>query len=459
MTLRVRLALVGALVAVIAAGSSALVSYHLLANRVFDSLDHSLETTSWLFKDEPRRSPFADPFQGQDIGQYAVQALTPDSKTLSLAGPPLPVAGGDVEVALGRKGRTFRNVQVEAGSWRMLTAATRYGAVQVAVETEDTEQLIKTLRILSAGVGFVLSVGGAALAWGVAGRALSPLRHLTDAVERVAEGELDVRVDAASQDEIGRVAAAFNRTMDALRRSRAEQRRLIQDAGHDLRTPLTSITTNISILQRLPLDADERCEVLDDLACEARNLTGLVNEIIDLATGLDVHELPEPVEVDRLLDELAARSARLHARDVSWEGEPLTAEIRPRAFERAVSNLLENAVKFSGGPVDLRLEQRGAYGWVWVADRGIGIAAEDCEAIFQRFWRAESSRSSKGSGLGLAIVKDVAERHGGAVSARPRYGGGAEIGFSFVAGTRLRESARARTPRAHQPRSPRSAPS
>jgi two-component system, OmpR family, sensor histidine kinase MprB len=434
MTLRIRLALVGALVAILAAGLVAGVSYQLLSNRLAGALDDSLETTSWLFKEAPRRAETADPFRGQDLGEYAVQALRSDGGSLSLAGPALPVGDTDREIALGRKSQAYQDVVSDGRRWRMLTAATSYGAVQVAVDTAEARRSLQTLQVLVAVAALGVGGLGAAIAWRVTSRALAPLEDLTVAVEQVANGDLDVEV-AGGEGEVGRVADAFNRTISALQQSRSEQRRLVQDAGHDLRTPLTSITANVSMLRRIPLSDEERDAVLSDLAAETRSLSDLVEQIIDAATGAPVDEAFDETDLATAVEKVAGRLSRLRAREITVVSEPALATVQPRSFERAVVNLVENAVKFSTGAIDVTVARSGEHVWVHVLDRGPGLGAGDGERIFERFWRADTSRARGGSGLGLAIVAAVAERHGGETSARNRDGGGADIGFSVRGGT------------------------
>jgi two-component system sensor histidine kinase MprB len=295
-----------------------------------------------------------------------------------------------------------------------------------------------------AGSILVIAVAVTALA-GLAGvflarRLTRRLVRLTAAAEEVtATGRLDVDVPAGGRDEVGRLGTTFDTMLGRLARSREDQQRLVQDAGHELRTPLTSIRTNISLLRHVgELPVDEREAVLDDLSSESRELTALVNELVELATERHSGEDDADVDLADVAERVAARAGRRSGRTVSVEMAPdarTTVRGRATGLERAVSNLVDNALKFDrggDGPVEIGLG-RAVDGGVHVAvsDRGPGIPPEDLNRIFDRFHRATAVRSFPGSGLGLSIVEDVATSHGGHVFAANRAGGGAVIGFTL----------------------------
>jgi two-component system sensor histidine kinase MprB len=437
MSLRVRTALIGIVIAVLASTGAAASSYLFYSKQITEEIDQSLTTVSWFYRDEVRRSPFADPISGQDLGRYAVQAVDENGKTLLVAGTTLPVDKRDIQVALGRVGYDLKNVSMMGSTWRIRTSSTRYGAIQVAVNYDEAIAALGALRYISVLIAFIASLVGAGISWYVTGRAVAPLRDLTRAVEQIAGGELDVEVSSTGSSEVGRLAGAFNTTVAALRRSRAEQRRLVQDAGHDLRTPLTSLLNNIALLRKHRLDPAEEALVLDDLAGEAKTLKTLVDEIIDVASGAGTTDEFYEFDIHELVEEVSAREARRSGRNISVSGTDTSVTGQPQSVERAVANLVGNAVKYSQGDIEvdvrrtLRADGTGLV-WVEVSDRGVGLQGSSAEQLFERFWRADSARSSDGSGLGLAIVKDIAARHDGQVFARDRDGGGAVIGFSVA---------------------------
>lgn len=431
MSLRIRIALVSILAAVVAAGSVAFVSYQIVTSRMAQSLDASLETTSWVFKDEPRRAPTADPLRGQDLGDYAVQALREEGGTLSLSGPALPVTVDDIDIAMGRRSDFLRTIDLDGSQWRMLTVPTAYGAVQVAVDTAASQATLATLQRFVWIVAIFVSFFAGGGAWLITSRALSPLSDLTRAVEQVANGRLDVEVRGGS-GEVGRLAQSFNRTINALRQSRLEQQRLVQDAGHDLRTPLASILSNVAIVRRRAIGAEDRNAILADVETEARKLGDLVEQIISAASGENADEPVETIDVGAAIHTAARRVGRVRNRTIDVQAPTMSAAVRHRGYERAVVNLLENAIKFSTDEISVTGELEGNMWWTTVLDRGPGIGDVDPMQLFERFWRSDSSRSSDGSGLGLAIVRAVAEQHGGSVRAYNRSDGGAAVGFSIV---------------------------
>lgn len=278
------------------------------------------------------------------------------------------------------------------------------------------------------------AVGGVALATVaglvVARSAVKPVRMLTRAVEHVAKTEdLSVKLPVNGKDEINRLSAAFNKMTKALATSRVRQHQLIADAGHELRTPLTSLRTNVDLLLRSErtgreLPPGRREAMLASVDQQLHELSGLVTDLLELSRGQEggarrtmrvaLHE-----SVGRAIERARLRGPGLH---FDIEVEPWFVQGDPTALDRAVVNLLDNAVKFSpaGGTVLVRLKG-GEY---VVVDQGPGIDPADLPHVFERFWRSDGARSLPGSGLGLAIVSQVAEESGGKVSLQPAPGGG-----------------------------------
>jgi two-component system, OmpR family, sensor histidine kinase MprB len=281
----------------------------------------------------------------------------------------------------------------------------------------------------------VAAIAGIALATGagllLARSATRPVRRLTAAVEHVARTEdLSISLPVDGKDEINRLGASFNKMTKALATSRDRQRRLIADAGHELRTPLTSLRTNVDLLLRSErtgreLPPGRRENMLVSVDQQLHELSGLVTDLLELSRGQEggtrrtmrvaLHE-----SVGR-----AVERAKLRGPGLSFDVqiEPWYVQGDPTGVDRAVVNLLDNAVKFSPahGTVTVRLNQ-GEY---IVVDQGPGIAAADLPHVFERFWRSDNARSLPGSGLGLSIVAQVAEESGGAVSLEAAPGGGA----------------------------------
>jgi two-component system sensor histidine kinase MprB len=202
----------------------------------------------------------------------------------------------------------------------------------------------------------------------------------------------------------------------------------VSDASHELRTPLTSLRTNVELMASAngALPDEERARMLGDLAGQLDELTGLVGDLVDLARDGEVEQQLEPVRLDLLVAEAIARAERLHpGREIRAELDDTLVMGSPARLDRAVSNLLDNAEKWSpaGEPIEVRL----AAGELTVRDHGPGFSGEDLPRVFDRFYRARSARGLPGSGLGLAIVRQVAEAHGGSVDAGNADGGGAQL--------------------------------
>jgi two-component system sensor histidine kinase MprB len=222
---------------------------------------------------------------------------------------------------------------------------------------------------------------------------------------------------------------SLQQMLASLLRSREQQQRLIQDAGHELRTPLTSLRTNIAVLGSFErLSPDQRLALTADLRSETDEMAELVEELVELSIGGD-EPVEHGVDLTRIVERAATRVQRRRGRDVLVTAEQIEIDGQPRALDRAIGNLLDNAMKFDSGsdPIELTL----AAGRVEVADRGPGIPEDQLDLIFNRFHRAVEARNVPGSGLGLSIVSQVATEHGGSAYARNRSGGGAVVGFTF----------------------------
>ncbi|HEY7487588.1 MAG TPA: HAMP domain-containing sensor histidine kinase, partial [Streptosporangiaceae bacterium] len=233
--------------------------------------------------------------------------------------------------------------------------------------------------------------------------------------------DLTATIEARGRDEIGRLARSFATMMAELDESVQTQRRLVADAAHELRTPLTSLTTNLELLGEGRGLADPQAPgLVADAREQAHELTVLVNDLIDLARYGRTETHTEDVRLDLLARRVVERAADRDGQGPEFRTElaPCLVHADPDALERAVGNLIDNAVKWSpdGGRISVRVEESGC---VSVSDEGPGIPAADLPYVFDRFYRSPTARSLPGSGLGLAIVRQIAETHGGSVSAEP----------------------------------------
>jgi two-component system, OmpR family, sensor histidine kinase MprB len=331
-----------------------------------------------------------------------------------------PLGPQEVAVARGTTSQSMHTVRLNGNDFRVV--AVPYGnngyAVVLVQNMASQERVLKKLGAVMLLFGLAGVIGATAAGWAVARNGLRPVRRLTSNVERIARTEDLQPLPVEGDDEIARLATAFNAMLIAVSASRDRQRRLVADAGHELRTPLTSLRTNLDLLLQADasggLDDAARRELLDDVRAQIEEMSTLVGDLVELARDEPLRAVVEQVDLAEVVDRAVARARRRGSEltfDVDTEPWWVTGE--SASLERAVTNLLDNAVKWSppGGTVRIRLN----HGTLSVDDEGPGIAPGDREHVFERFYRSEESRSMPGSGLGLSIVRQVTERHSGSV--------------------------------------------
>lgn len=420
------------LLATIAVGISvaivALAAYWTMRNALYDSIDDSLYNRataaaksrdirdvgvsgpSWL----PGATDIHVRLVSED-GSYKSSDSIEWTRGASLVGQP------ELDVARGVQEVTTRTIATTHGTFRV-TAVPVPGEASALVLAQSLEPVQDTLGRLGLVMLFfgVLGVLVATLAgWGVARNGLRPVRRLTLAVEEIARTERLDPISVEGNDEIARLSLAFNQMLASLAASRDRQRRLVADAGHELRTPLTSLRTNLDLLTQaearggMPAQAKE--ELLDDVRFQIEELTTLIGDLTELARdepvqGAGVEAIDFDEVVARSIDRVRRRGAGLSF-DVDLDQWWVVGHAA--SLERAVTNLLDNAAKWSptAGTITVRMTE----GTLTVTDQGPGISAEDLPHVFDRFYRSTESRTMPGSGLGLAIARQAADRHGGAV--------------------------------------------
>jgi two-component system, OmpR family, sensor histidine kinase MprB len=408
------------------------------SDRLLDALAGRSASAQQLFESGPQqpaeRLGNVSPRPNQVRGYQ--QLVDSSGKVLFRSGAKnvtLPVETRTRTLAAGKGEAFFRDATVNGLSLRILAEHLAPGrVVQFAQPLSEVNELLSHLRLILV----LLSLGGillaALLGQLVARAALQPVRRLTRAAEHVAETQdLSGRISPTGDDEIGRLAVSFNAMLDALEVSMSAldasvhaQRQLVADASHELRTPVTSLRTNIEILQHAPgMDGAERERLLDDVVEQIGELTLLMNDLIDLARGEQQRADAEDVRLDIVVAESLARAQR------NSPATPLQANLDPvllsgvaARLDRAIANLIDNAIKYSppGEPVEIELHGSE----LTVRDHGQGISAEDLPHVFDRFYRGAEARGRPGSGLGLAIVRQVVTQHGGTVTAERAPGGG-----------------------------------
>jgi two-component system sensor histidine kinase MprB len=435
MSFRARLTIAVAVAVAIAVAAAAAAAYLAVRSQLRGQVDDALEARARI------------------IGQIPLEVVrtSEDRFFLLIPGPELGGPGGYVQVfgphgairapgddlalpvddqtrraAAGSEGSYFSDAQVADTHVRILTTPIGDGYVlQIARPLTEVDASLDRLRTIL----ILVTLGGiglaAALGLAVARTALAPVRRLTEATEEVtATRDLSRRMADEGTDELGRLAGSFNTMLAALEDSARSQRRFVADASHELRTPLTSLRTNIEVLARADsIPAEEREQLLADLVEQLAEMSELVAELAALDKVQDDPDAREDFRLDLLAAEAVERARR------NRPGVGFTTELEesvvngmPGSIERAVDNLLDNAAKWSplGGDVEVSVRD----GEVVVRDHGPGIDEEDLPFVFDRFYRAPSARGLAGSGLGLAIVRQVAESHGGEVTAERANGGG-----------------------------------
>jgi two-component system sensor histidine kinase MprB len=351
--------------------------------------------------------------------------------------PEITPNASEKAIAARGSGRALSDRTVKGTHLRVLTLGTAgvagspRGAVMIARPLSEVDHELSRILLILLVVGLAGIALAALLGAFVARTALAPIARFTRRTESLA-GELNLseRLETGGGDELGRLATSFNTTLDALERSLAAQRQLVADASHELRTPIASLRANIQTLEdaeRLP--QAEQVRLREDIVDELDELTALVGDVVELARGSQAPSELQDVRLDELVEAAVARTRRRGELSFELELQPTVVRGEAERINRAVSNLLDNARKWSppGGVVEVSVRD----GVLRVRDHGPGFEQEELGKVFERFYRAERARKQPGSGLGLAIVRQAAEAHRGYARASNAPGGGAclEVGF------------------------------
>jgi two-component system, OmpR family, sensor histidine kinase MprB len=364
------------------------------------------------------------------------QVVAPDGAVRDrFGGLSIAVAPGD-RTAAGGGGHPFLSDRTADGvHLRVLTVPIQgLGAVQLGRSLEGVDNVLARLRILLVALVVLGTAFAAAMARLFSRPVMQPITDLTRTAEHIeATGDLGRRLGARGTDEVGRMAERFDAMLDRVQASQVAQRRLVADASHELRTPVTSLRTNMEVLLAgAELEEGERRALLRDMVGQSEELSALVGDLIELARGDEGDPPVEEIAFDGLVAEAVER-ARRHAPGVRFRTElaPCTIEGVPDRLGRAINNVLDNAARHSpaDGVVDVQLRD----GTLSVRDHGPGVAHDELPLLFDRFFRGADARGRQGSGLGLAIVRQVVESHGGAVDAANAQGGGLAVSLTLPA--------------------------
>ncbi len=448
MSLRKRLSLIAAAAVAIAVALAVTVCYVGVRDELLTQVDSELTqqrpevvaVLGRILASGGRYFPGGQPSNGGPA-PYA-QVATASGVLAHFGQVVLPVDADTVSVINGSANNLLDDETVAGAQVRILTFRAYYDspsgqqipvAVQLARPLGPIDNVLSKLRLIL----LLLLLGGIALAAVLgriaAKRVLSPLAEVTRTAQLIGEtDDLSRRIAVRADDEVGQLATRFNEMLARLERSREAldesvhaQRQLVADASHELRTPVTSLRTNVEVLLAGgQLEDEDRERLLADVVEQSEELSALVSDLIELARGDLPPSSTEDVRLDRVVEESLAR-ARRNTPDVEFIGQlaPVIVEGVPERLGRAVNNLLDNAARHTapGTPVDVVVDSDG----LRVRDHGSGISEKDLPHIFDRFYRGESSRGRQGSGLGLAIVRQAATQHGGSVTAVNAPDGGA----------------------------------
>ena len=409
----------------------ALAAYLTVRHQLQSTMDESLHRRAYEgARFDPTRYPpsdipaFVQGASDSRIGYVLADGTSYTTQERTTFGAP------EFAVARGQDSYSCRTLATSDGDFRVAAVPTNQKGIAfvVAQSLESNEHTLDKLGLVMAIFGIAGVIAASLAGWGVARNGLRPVRQLTDAAEEIARTEKLDPIEVQGNDEIARLAQAFNAMLAALSASRDRQRQLVADAGHELRTPLTSLRTNLDLLTQADrqggLSEESRAELLDDVRFQIEELTTLIGDLTELARDEPAQFALEEIDLAEIT-ERAVQRVRRRASSLQFDlhAEPWWVIGDSAALERAVTNLLDNAAKWSPplGVVTVRLEN----GSLLVSDQGHGIAEADRPHVFDRFYRSPESRTMPGSGLGLSIVRQVAERHGGTVRVDGNEQGGA----------------------------------
>lgn len=438
-TLRWRLSLLTA--GIVAAAMTLMTGAAFLAVRssLYYQVDENLERQATQLLNSPYSSEFAlEPA----VTPEALKILNPDLDAMFF-GPNQNMAGNGGVITLGGpelaviRGNRVDSLRTDEATNKRIYALndSNGGTMILAQDMNSTDSLLRSLGSVLLGISMlgIFFALGAGITVATAG--LRPVSALRRAAERITVTDELRPIPVHGDDELAMLTRSFNEMLEALQASRQRQSELVADAGHELKTPLTSLRTNVELLMMasrpgaVPIPQDDRDALEADVLAQIEEMSTLVGDLVDLAREDGSQQVIEQVDLRDVLDSSLSRVERRRP-DVTFDVESTDWYIfgDPASLGRAVLNLMDNAAKWSptDGTVRVRLTPvSDNLVEFTVADSGPGIPEEDREKVFERFYRSLSSRSMPGSGLGLAIVHQVIARHGGTINVEESDDGGA----------------------------------
>ena len=437
MSLRTRIALAAAIAVIVAFGVGGFVTYQAAQSSLYGEVDASLRAAALREGDAALRPDRANPnrgFGGNANGRFGAPGIFAELINdkgeivrLPRNETPLPTTQNAAEIARAG-GSEYQTFTVDGSTIRALTVNIEPNlALQVARSVDEIQSSLDRLRslLLIAGIGgviFAIILGAL-----VAERGLVPLRRLATNVEGAArDRDLSHRVPEPGGAESVRLALAVNALLAGLEEARLAQDQLVADAAHELRTPLTALRADVETLgnPQSALSVEDRQQLAVALDREIDEISQLITSIVDLARGARPVEQSEPLRLDDLAADVVARARSRRPEaviELDTEASPFVGD--PVRLERALGNLVENALLHGSSPVTVTVRPE----LITVDDAGSGIPIADREAMFERFRRGVGVQDRPGSGLGLAIVRQDIAAHGGSVEIGDAPAGGCRI--------------------------------
>lgn len=350
----------------------------------------------------------------------------------------IPVTAEDVGIANGAS-PVFRDLEFSGHKHRVYVVPIRGGgALQLSRNIDELMDALQNIRSWLIGVGVALVVLATLASWWLARLVTSPLQLLSRSANNIATtGALDTAIAESGATEVRSLAQSLNTMLRRIKDSFDRERQFVQDASHELRTPLTSLRVNTELLERQEVSEAERSRILNDIRLEVDALTSISTELatlaIDQRTTENLLDVGLADAVSMVVDRVRRRTGRrIDLTHVDEDSGPVVVPLRLSQFERALGNLLDNAVKFSPGDSTINVRVDGRR--ISVIDQGPGVGDDEKAKIFTRFYRSAATRAMPGSGLGLAIVEQFAHDHDATVTVIDTPGGGATFQLQFSRG-------------------------
>ncbi len=446
MSLRTRLIITTTAIVLIVVSSLSIGTFIIVSRQLQSEIDHTLDLrvqliSAQLIRDQQlgpfgmrQRNPLGDALLPTRFDTVTQVINEVGAVVLGIGDTDLPVSSSDIDIANGAQTGVHRSsVNINGVPYRMLTVPVLGGgALQLAKDTSDIEAAKRGILrwIVSLGVLGIFLAAGAGFV--LARRISRPIRQLAEAAEHIAvTRDLSPPLSVKGDSEVTTLAASFNTMLTALGTSMTQQRQLVQDASHELRTPLTSLRANTELLERPELDDVTRVSILRDIRSEVDELALLSAELSALASDQRLTETPELINLAEIAEEVAARTRRRTGCTVTITAhQPAQVMARAAQFDRALSNLVDNSLKFdpTAQLVEISIDDKR----ICVIDHGPGISDTDKPLVFDRFYRVGATRALPGSGLGLAIVAQFAVDHDATTFVTDTPGGGATVGIQFA---------------------------